>query len=472
MAGGPSEPPDNDAASAPSIGVPMHDLNAEIIRLSRLAPLRYGQARKKASKDLGIPLKILDHEVSKLRRAPAITTSTSCNLILGDNGAPQPIFTNAAEVIRACPTEWPLAFDEFSQRPFLADVPLENIHLQKISEWVQRQGVLASRQVIDDAALYVAGLNKFHEVRDWLETLEWDQIPRINQVLIDHADAEDTPLVRVFSERWIIQAVARIYSPGCQADATLVLEGTQDLGKSSFFRAMFGDRWFADSIPSLESKDAQIQLLGIWCIEVSELAAFNKVENAKIKQFLTSRDDRFRLPWDRLAAQHPRQSVFGATVNPGAGGYLKDETGGRRFWPIAVSRMDTAAIYAARPQLWAEAVAKYKNKIRWHITEPDLLKSAKEAQGLRYVGDPWMEAIGRYLEGKDWVLLSDIFVSGLNITSTADHDQRSMNRIVACLGHYNWIRHQKRISGKPKWGYSPDPKIERVVTTEPEFPDL
>lgn len=443
-----------------------------IERLAGLSPVQYGQERKSAAKNLGITTGILDAEVKRSRKMPVQVNGATANLILADNGGIQPIFANAAEIVRSHMKEWPLSFDEFSQRPFLGDKPLENIHLQKISEWVQRMGVLASRQVIDDAALYVAGLNRFHEVKDWLETLEWDGIPRISQLLIDHAGAEDTALVRTFTERWIVQAVARIYAPGCQADATIVLEGKQDLGKSSFFRALFGDRWFTDSIPSLESKDAQIQLLGIWCIEISELAAINKVENAKIKQFLTSRDDRFRLPWDRLASQHPRQSVFSATVNPGAGGYLKDETGGRRFWPVAVTHIDTAAIYAARPQIWAEAVASYKAGMAWHITEPDLLAEAKVAQGMRYVGDPWMDPIGKHLDGCDWATMSDIFALALNITTTGDQDQRSMNRIVTCLGHFGWIRKQKRIYGKPKWGYVPDPSIERVVTVEPEFPEL
>ena len=83
-----------------------------------------------------------------------------------------------------------------------------------------------------------------------------------------------------------------------------------------------------------------------------------------------------------------------------------------------------------------------------------------------------MEPISKFIAGLEWVLLADIFIGALNIPHVADHDQRSMNRIVACLGQQGWIRHQRRVLGKPKWGYIPDPSIDRVVTEQPDIPGL
>lgn len=438
---------------------------AVIRGLARLNPIEYGQTRKAAAKQLGIPLGILDKEVNRARHAPATVNGTPSNLILAENGAIQPIFTNAAEIVRSHPQEWPLAYDEFSQRPFLNGEPMTDADLQRIAEWVQRNGILAGRQIIDDAVLYVANCRRFHEVRDWLDGLVWDGIPRTEMMLVDHAGAEDTPLTRAFTARWLIQAVARIYDPGCQADATLILEGRQDLGKSSLIRTLFGDRWFSDHLPDLSNKDAMIQLLGIWCIEISELAAVGRHENSKVKQFLTSRDDRFRMPWDRLAKQHPRQSVFAATVNPGASGYLKDETGGRRWWPVLVNSVDTAQILDRREQFWAESVHRYKAREPWYLTG-DLATDARTSQDERYIGDAWQETIERFIQNRERVTLAEIFTECLGFRDKSTWGQREENRIARCLSHVRWVRRRHRVDGHRQWSYWPP---DGTVIQEPEL---
>lgn len=437
----------------------------DINDLALLSPLEYGQRRKTAAKLIGIPVSILDKEVARSRHFPK-TNGVAVEWITADNGSIQPVYANAAAVLRAYPKLWPLRFDEFSQKQFLGDRFLTDADLQAIADWVQHQGVLAGHKIIQDAALYVANATRFHEVLDWLESLVWDGIARIDMMLIDHANAEDTPLVRAFTAKWLIQAVARIYDPGCQADATLILEGEQDLGKSSLLRALFGDKWFTDHLPDLSSKDAMIQLLGIWCIEISELASINKTDNAKIKQFLTSRDDRFRMPWDRLAGQHPRQSVFAGTVNPGASGYLKDETGGRRFWPVAVSHIDIPQIRDRRDQIWAEAVVRYKAKESWYLDDKTLSKDARELQAERYVGDEWQEVIETYVALRDTVTMEEIF-NHIGITSKAEWGIGEQMRIGRCMSHLGWVRKQRRgLVGRERYYKKPDQTDD--VTTKSE----
>lgn len=431
------------------------DAKARLTELAQLDPISYGQRRKAEAKKIGVSVAVLDKEVEKRRRTPAVS-GDGPDFILTDKGAIQPVFANAAAVLRHHAMLWPLAFDEFSQRQFLGGQPLTDGDLFAIAEWVQRQGVLAGKKVIDEAVIHTANLNRFHAVKDWLKALEWDGIERLDMMLVDHAGAEDTPLTRAFTSKWMIQAVARIYQPGCQADATLILEGGQDLGKSSLLRALFGDLWFTDHLPDLSNKDAQIQLLGIWCIEIAELATLERSVNAKIKQFLTSRDDRFRLPWDRLAAQHPRQSVFAGTVNPGASGYLKDETGGRRFWPVIVTEINVAAVYDRREQLWAEAVHRYEHGENWHLGNGSIADDAKEAQSARYVGDPWQEAIENFLGARTEITMEQIFIDCLGLSAKADWTQREMNRVAACLGHIQWERFRKPLdpdTRKRPWAY-------------------
>jgi predicted P-loop ATPase len=56
----------------------------------------------------------------------------------------------------------------------------------------------------------------------------------------------------------------------------------------------------------------------------------------------------------RRAGEFPRQGIFIGSTNDKE--YLKDDTGGRRWWPIecAVDRIDTDRLEANIDQLWAE----------------------------------------------------------------------------------------------------------------------
>lgn len=435
--------------------------------LAKLGPLDYGMRRKDAAKSLGVPVSALDKAVAREKPKVAVLGSgTEIQWVTSIDGNIQPIFANAVALLRANGKRWPLKFDEFSQRPFLGDAALIDSNLLAIAEWVQQNGVTAAKKIIDEAAIHVANERKFHEIRDWLDSLEWDEISRNEMLLIDHAGAKNTPLNRAVTSRWLIQACARIYEPGCQADATLILEGRQDLGKSSLFRALFGDRWFTDHLPNLDNKDAMLQLLGIWCVEVAELATLDRSENSKIKQFLTSRVDRFRMPWDKLAADHPRQSVFSGTVNPGAGGYLKDETGGRRFWPVTVDHIDVAQIFNNREQIWAEAVARYKAQEIWHLGGGDLAEAARDAQDDRYVGDPWLEAIEKFLGQKTETSHETLLVDCLGIHAKADWKQSDYNRITRCLAHLKWERKQRRDNGKRRWVYTRPQTLDLIPTPD------
>ncbi len=124
-------------------------------------------------------------------------------------------------------------------------------------------------------------------------------------------------------------------------------------------------RWFADTPFDLNSKDAYLVLRGIWLYEVAELESFERAGVEKLKSFLSSSFDVIRRPYERYTVRLARQVFFIGTTNKR--GFLKDATGSRRIWPIAVGRVDLEAIERDRDQLWAEALVRTKRGEPWWL---------------------------------------------------------------------------------------------------------
>lgn len=443
------------------------NIQEAVKRLSALAAPEYDRARKAEAKALGIRTATLDELVLKAkptRSIQLVNGAAKADFIMGRDGI-SPLYVNAIEILRVHPEKWRLRYDEFAKRSYCGDEFLSDFHLLAIAEWVQRNGVLASVRTIGDAVIKTAESVRFHPVKDYLESLKWDGISRIDHLLIDHAGAEDTALTRAVTARWMIQAIARIYEPGCTADATLVLEGDQGLGKSTLLRELFGDRWFTDHLPDIGSKDALVQLRGVWCVEIGELATLGRADAARIKAFLTSRIDRYRDPYGRMVADYPRTCIFAGTVNPGVDGYLKDPTGARRFWPIVVhGEIDNVAIRQNRDHFWAEALARYRNHESWYLDTTELKTDVAELQADRFEDDPWDETIQSFISGRLIVTTVEILRDGLGLQSKNDWTRAAQMRVGRWLGHNGWKKDRKRKSGKPVRQYL-SPKYQPAVTT-------
>jgi len=258
---------------------------------------------------------------------------------------------------------------------------------------------LSNRALLDDAWQEVCQLNRFHQVREWLEALpEWDGETRAESLLVDFLGAEDTEYVRTLTRLFFKAAVARVFKPGTKFDNCLVLTGPQGIGKSTVLAAM-GGRWFNDSIVSLQGKDVLEQLQGSLVVELAEMQAANRAENDMIKAFISRQVDKFRAPYGRRTEEYKRQCVFAATTNEDI--FLKDRTGGRRFWIIAVPGGGAKRLEELTQeyigQVWAELWQLYKDD-KSLLPSKEVLETLRSEQESRTEGDEKKGIIQGYLD--------------------------------------------------------------------------
>lgn len=250
-----------------------------------------------------------------------------------------------------------------------------------LRNFIEEKYDLHAKEKLNDALTEVFAVHAFHPVRDYLDSLTWDQVERLDSVLIDYLGAEDTSYTRAVTRKAFTAAVARIFEPGIKFDYMLLMIGSQGRGKSHFLKTMGGE-YFNDTLTTAGGKESYEALDGSWIVEMAEMTAAKRSDIEALKQFISKQSDKYRKAYDRRVTDNPRQCVFFGTTNEYE--CLRDYTGNRRFWIVDVhdgkgSKNQFEELDDERDQLWAEAVYRYKNKETLFLTR-DLEDQARKVQ--------------------------------------------------------------------------------------------
>lgn len=400
--------------------------------------------------------KVIELNSKRKKRAKPDDPAWLDQCVLGDTSKPLPVLASALAALRAEFSEM-FSYDEMlcaamlmqplEDNPDFVPRPMTDTDVGVIQERLQQLGLKRlSKDVTHQAVDMCAHERRFHPVRSYLNKLQWDDTSRLEHLFTSYFGAEATPYTRTIGPMFLMSMVARILKPGCKADYMVVLEGPQGTLKSTAC-SILGADWFSDNLPDITAgKDVSQHLRGKWLIEVSEMHAMGRAEATLLKAFITRTSERYRPSYGRKEVIEPRQCVFIGTTNRDA--YLRDESGGRRFWPIKAGAIDVDALVRDRDQLFAEAVVCFHAGERWWPDKDFETEHIVPQQAARYEADAWEENISSYLRTQEKVTVGQVAREALFI-ETPRIGTAEQRRIAAALGQLGWRR--ERSDGKTDW---------------------
>ena len=266
---------------------------------------------------------------------------------------------------------------------------LNDTDLNYLMLYLEDKYGLTSEKKIQKAISIIADCNKYHPIRDYLNSLEWDGTERIRYALTRFLGAEDSEYTYQCLRLFMLGAISRVFKPGCKFEVMLCLVGGQGAGKSSFFRLLaVKDEWFSDDLKKIDDDNVYRKMQGHWIIEMSEMiATANAKSIEEIKSFISRAKETYKVPYETHPADRLRQCVFGGSSN--TMDFLPlDRSGNRRFLPIMVHPEkaevhileNEAASRAFVDMMWAEAMFIYQNSPVKLTLSKDMDRELRELQ--------------------------------------------------------------------------------------------
>ena len=247
---------------------------------------------------------------------------------------------------------------------------LTDTDLNYLALYLEKHYSLSSEKKLRSALDIIANENRYHPIRDKLNSLAWDGTPRIRSCLHHFLGAAEDDYTEALMQHFLLGAIRRVFHPGCKYEEILCLVGGQGIGKSTLIRFLaMEDEWFSDDIRRLDDDKIFQRLVGHWIIEMSEMLATNNAKSVEeSRSFFSRQKDTYRVPYESQPRDRQRQCVFAGTSN--SMDFLPlDRAGNRRFLPVLcdVEKAechildDEQASRAYIEQVWAEAMTIYRS---------------------------------------------------------------------------------------------------------------
>lgn len=356
-------------------------------------------------------------------------------------------------------------YDEFADEKKLYQCPpwedVKKFRVRRISDdditsltcELERRGIQQPFGVVAKLLSAIIKNNSRNPAVEYFNSLKWDGVKRLDNWLINycHATHDDEQYVQAVGRKWLTAAVTRVYNPGAKFDSMLVLEGSQNAGKSLVLRHLAtinGREYFEETIKVSDLGNDKIvpKLQGVLIVELAEMSGMNDKAVEELRQGISTTHDRIVRKYENEASSYPRKFVLAGTYNPTNSGILKDETGNRRFWIVRVGdKIDIDAIVRDKEQLWAEAVVAYKEGEKLYL-EGELYEKAAQAQKERMAIHPWHFEIKERVEHSDRISDKEIW-EHLKIDDRSKWTIKNRNDISTIMAGLGFERSRRRFAG-------------------------
>ena len=294
------------------------------------------------------------------------------------NGQPLPTTFNVLAILKAY--GFRVRYNEMTYRtdpvfPPAMNPPEEkafDVMVKRIKKLMRRYRI-SPTDLQDDLDLIAVDHDRYHPVREWIESRPWDGVSRFQDLLATvQVKEESAEMWPIYLRKLLLQGVAALYTKDFSARGVLTFTGAQGAGKTEWLKRLGGgirDAFEDGVVIDTKNKDIMVDALRHWISELGELdATFKKSELAAIKAFLTSNNNSYRLPYAYQSQPFRRQTVFVASVNDPH--FLIDKSGNTRFWVVAVDKLDWKHDIDMQ-QVWAEARTWLEAGESWFLNEAE-----------------------------------------------------------------------------------------------------
>lgn len=322
-------------------------------------------------------------------------------------------------------------------------------------------------QRMSDALVVEAAANKYHPVKEYLEGLEWDGKDHIG-LLTSHYIKDSTMFLDAALKRWLIGAVAKVYEQA--RTFMLVLDGSQNVGKSTFARWLCPlPDLFIEAQINPDDTDCMLRLCRSFVWEIPEVDATTKKSDVSaLKDFITKKWITARKSYGKHDIHKPALAALIGTINGDGAGFLRDSTGNTRFVTVRLESVDFD--YTKKidiNQIWAQAYTLYKAGERWELSPEeqiwrDDINSEYETES--YLEVLFYECFEVRPDRKDqWITAAKI-LDALEVKGLKGNQQSNLRELKAVLTRAGAHRFRPHVDGSRQWAYAG--VVEKIAEIE------